>query len=127
MTLQRYLILIIAGTVLSYAMLATVLFLFNPFTSGALGIVAFYVSAGLAATGTLAVIGLVSRVLFTRNTVMFKMVLDSFRQAILFSVLLLASLTLFKYQLLTWMNALLLVLMLTLLESYFITRRQKSV
>lgn len=127
MTLQRYLILIIAGTVLSYAMLATVLFLFNPFTSGVLGIFAFYVSAGLATTGTLAVIGLVSRVLFTRNTVMFKMVLDSFRQAILFSILLLASLTLFKYQLFTWVNALLLVLMLTLLESYFITRRQKTV
>lgn len=115
------------GTILCYAMLATVLYFFNPYTAGLLGIGFFYVSAALSCTGTMSILGLLARVLFTKNTVMYKMVVDSFRQAILFSALVVVSLFMVRHHSFTALNALLLVFMLVLLETYFISHKKSKV
>lgn len=123
MTLKQYLLLMGGATAAGYLLLAMVVLFFNPLAAGALAIAFFYLSAAVAIVGTCSVLGLIARMWFTRNTIMYRMVGDSFRQGIWFTVVILGTLALTHAHLLTAVNALLLVIIVALFELYFMSRR----
>ena len=102
---------------------AMVILYINPFQAGILGFLFFYVSLLLALIGTFSLAGFLIRIILIKKEVISKLVGISFRQAILFAVLIVGLLFLQSKQLLTWWNILLLVLALTILEFFFISYR----
>lgn len=83
---------------------------------------AFYISLFLALTGTASLVGFMIRAIFTEKEALFRYMGVSLRQAILFSILLTTSLLLQGNRLFKWWNAILLIVGLTILELFFITR-----
>jgi len=101
----------------------TVLFYIEPANSGFVGLLLFYVSLFFALIGTFSLLGFFFRVWFSRAEIIFQHVGIAFRQALLFSLLLVGSLLLQGMRTLTWWNAILFVISLAILELFFLTRK----
>jgi hypothetical protein len=123
MSLKNYLILMGFSTILCWASWLIVIFYVTP-DSGNLGLFLFYASLFLALAGTFSIIGFFIRYWFTSEEKLFKHIGIAFRQAILFSVLLTGCLILQSAHLLTWWNALLFILFLSILETFFLIRSE---
>ena len=126
MTLNKYLILMTLTTIVCWGAWISVINTINPIEAGFLGFFFFYSSLLLALTGTLSVIGFFIRKLVLKEELAFCHVAVSFRQAILFSILVAGSLILQAKGLLTWWNVLLFILALTVLEFFFISFKKQS-
>lgn len=100
-----------------------VLIFISPQEIGPLTFLLFYLILGLAVTGTLTIIGFLIRKLINRSELAFEHVKISFRQAVWIGLVLIVSLYLQSKQLLTWWNALLLVLGLSLIEFFYIGQK----
>lgn len=122
MTLRSYLLGMFLSTIVCWLAFGLILFYVNPYNSGALGLIAFYISLFFASIGTLTLIGFYLRVWFSKNEILFAHVNPSFRQAILLSIILVGSLVLQAFHLLTWWDGALFVLSIVLVEFYFISR-----
>jgi hypothetical protein len=94
MGLRAYLSLIGLGTLLSWFAWAVVLVMMNPDESGWFGFVMFYVSFGIAIAGTLTLILSIIRIYVMRRNVVEREVRVSFRHAIMFACIVIASLAL---------------------------------
>jgi hypothetical protein len=125
MTLRSYIILMILATLACYLGLGAILFFFDPFASGFWALILFYASLFLALVGTFALIGLISRLIFTRDNLVFKKVTASFRQGIWLAILSCIALYLNKIKLVDWRYLLPLVFALALLELFFISYKSK--
>jgi hypothetical protein len=79
----------------------------------------------LALTGTFAILGLIFRLFLTKDRLVFKMVITSFRQAIWFALLIIIALYLKSAGLLAWKNLILLVFGFALLELFFISYKAR--
>lgn len=101
----------------------TVLYYIDPETSGFIGLASFHLSLFLALTGTLSLLGFLIRVLFSKEEVFFRHIRASFRQALLFSILVAGSLILLGMKLFKWWSILLLIIGLTALELFFLSRK----
>lgn len=123
MNLRSYLLGMFLSTIVCWVAFGLILYYVNPYNSGPLGLIAFYVSLFFASVGTLTLIGFYLRVWFSKNEVLFAHVNPSFRQAILLSIILVGSLVLQGFGLLTWWDGALFVLAIVLLEFYFISRK----
>jgi hypothetical protein len=102
-----------------------VLYLIDPTATGILGFTFFYLSLFLAMTSSLSVLGLLFRIKFSKEEVIFKIVTISFRQAMMLSFLVIGSLFLKSKNLLTWWNIVFLILALIILEFFFISYKKK--
>lgn len=98
-----------------------VVFFINPATTAGIGFALFYLSLGFALIGTLALIGYVFRWLFTRRYSKNEEVVISFRQAIFFALVVTGALYLQGNRFLTWLNAVILVILVTMVEFLFIS------
>lgn len=116
MTIRQYLTLMLVCTALCWGGFLTVLFFINPETTGQLGFVMFYASLFFALVGTLALLSYLFRVLFNRIYTRQEKAQVSFRQAVFFGVVIIGSLFLQANNLMTWLNSILLVLLVTFLE-----------
>lgn len=126
MTLKQYLILMSLCAIFCWAIWISVLYLIDPTEAGILGFVFFYLSLFLSLVGTISVIGLLFRMKWGKEELIFKTVFVSFRQAIMLSTLLVGSLFLKSKNLLTWWNAVFLILALTILEFFFVSYKKKQ-
>lgn len=122
MTLRSYLLGMFLSTIVCWLAFGLILYYVNPYNSGAIGLIAFYVSLFFASIGTLTLIGFYLRVWFSKNEILFAHVNPSFRQAILLSIILVGSLFLQAFKLLTWWDGSLFVISIVLVEFYFISR-----
>lgn len=122
MTLRSYLLGMFLSTIVCWLAFGLILYYVNPYNSGALGLIAFYISLFFASIGTLTLIGFYLRVWFSKNEILFAHVNPSFRQAILLSIILVGSLVLQAFRLLTWWDGSLFVISIVLVEFYFISR-----
>ena len=113
------------GTVLAGATFFLVFFRVDPDTAGWLGFAFFYLSLGLVLSGAVSIIGFVVRVATHRGEMLSKLVLLSFRQAVLLSALVIAALMLHSHDLLSWWNSALLVIVATIVEFIFISLERK--
>lgn len=126
MSLRSYLALMILATIACYLGFGVVVYFFDPFVAGNwLVLPFFYASLFLALVGTFAVLGLILRLFFTKEKLVFKKVTTSFRQAIWFALLIIISLYLRKAGVLAWKNIILLVFAFSLLELFFISYKMK--
>jgi hypothetical protein len=122
MSLKQYLLLMVAATLATYILFLMVLYFFDPENSGILGIIFFYVSLGLALVGTLSIVGLLVRVLFTSEKRMYRKVITSFRQSLLLSILIITALVLQRAHILSMLAIVFLVVALVLIETFFLSK-----
>jgi len=113
-------------TVLCWASWLMVLFFINPETTSALGIFLFYASLFFALVGSLSIISYFLRLLFTRKYTRQEEVQISFRQAVFFALVFCSALFLQAHQLMTWLNTLLLVALVTFLEFLILSLKRKE-
>ena len=125
MTLRQYLILMTISAIFCWVIWAFVLYLIDPTGAGFLGFVFFYLSLFLSLVGTLAVLGLLLRMKFGNEELVFKTVTTSFRQAILLGLLTIGGLILKSQRILTWWNIIFLVLALVVMEFFFMSYGKK--
>ena len=121
MSLRAYILLMLLTTLACYLALGAVIYFFDPFAGGLLALIFFYLSLFLALVGTFAILGLLLRIIFTKDKLIFKKVTTSFRQAIWFSLLIVISLILQKLDLFIWKNLVMLILAFVLLELFFMS------
>ena len=124
MTTKQFVILMLIVTVVCGGAFLTVLFFINPETTGPTGFFLFYLSLFFGLTGLLSLLGFYSRYLFTRKFQEFEQAQISFRQAIFFGIIIASSLLLQSQQLLTWVNAVILVFLLTIIEFLIVSLRK---
>ncbi|MBI2484208.1 hypothetical protein HYV71_03435 [Candidatus Uhrbacteria bacterium] len=123
MSLIHYLVILSAGTLISWGAWYTVLVNVNPFQAGPFGFLLFYGSLTCALTGTFSLLGFLMRLAMMRDELLFQKVAISFRQGIFFAVLLDGILLLQGQRLLTWYNLLLLIIGLSVAELFLISRK----
>ncbi|MDD5040149.1 MAG: hypothetical protein PHY34_03280 [Patescibacteria group bacterium] len=123
MSLKKYLLIMTSATLLSWVAWLVVLFYINPDDSGMVGYSLFYISLLVALVGTFSLVGFFGRVWFSREQVIFRHLGVSTRQSVWFSVLLVGSLLLQGTGYLKWWSLLFFIMLLTLLEFFFISRK----
>lgn len=126
MTLRRYLMTMSMTTLICWGCFVIVLFRIDPNTSGVIGLGLFFVSLFFAVWGTLSLFGFFVRYLLKRNTVPFRHIGISLRQALWFAILLTVTLFLVSQELLVWWMSLFLIGGLTILEGFFLARSLES-
>ncbi len=126
MTLKKYLLMIGIGTALSWSAVALIVFGIDPTETQSIVFGALYFSLFLGLTGLLSIIGFLLRVwLLPKDFLLSRQVLVSFRQAVLLSLLAVIGLILQSRALLSWFNASLIVIGMTLVEFFFISAKRK--
>ena len=125
MTLKKYLFLMTLATLLCWSAFVLVLIFVNPYQTGWLGHLFFYLSLFLSLVGVFSIIGFLVRYLVARNDFAYNQVKIAFRQALMFALLLVAILILQAFRLLVWWNMLLLILLLAGIEYFFVVAESK--
>jgi hypothetical protein len=126
MSLKKYLILMSLSTLLCCGAWWLVVSMVDPATAGPIGFAIFYLALFFALAGIFALVGFVVRYLFKKDEFAFRQVKVAFRQAIMLALLLVASLMLQARGLLAWWNWLILIVLLTVLEFFFINQKQAT-
>lgn len=121
MTLRSYLVIMIIATLVCWGLWVFVLWSVNPEVTNWLGFSLFYLSLFLALAGTAAIIGFLIRFIFLKRQLAFRAVKIAFRQSFIFAFLITASLFLLAHDLFTWLNLILLVVGLSVLEYFLIS------
>jgi hypothetical protein len=124
MNVRQSVILMVVVTVLSWGGWLAVLFFIDPEATGQTGFFLFYLSIFFALTGTFSLIGFFARYLFTRQFPQFEKLQIAFRQALFFGIIFTSYLYMQANHLLTWLNALVLVFVVTILEFLIISLKK---
>ncbi len=125
MSLRSYIFLMLLATIACFLAFLAVIYFFDPFAGGIWALLFFYLSLFLTLIGSFSIFGLFVRLIFTKEKLVLKKVIISFRQAIWFSLLIIISLHLKSLDLLVWKNIILLILAFTLLELFFMSYKTK--
>lgn len=123
MSLKQYLLIMAAVTAVAYLMVASVVAYFDPFNSGLLPILFFYASLAIALAGTLTLIGFWLRSMRKHAAIASREMVISLRQAIWFTVLIIAALFLQRSGILTAVHVTLIIAALCALELYFLNKK----
>lgn len=127
MTLRQYLTLMSLGTALCWLIWFFIVWRTDPFMADAAVFLIFYASLFLALLGTFSVLGFIVRGLILQNDdLVFRHVKRTFRQSVIVSGILVFALFLWQKHLLTWWNALLLLVFFGILEGIIFTNRKYS-
>lgn len=126
MSLKRYLATMAMTTLVCWGAFVVVLFRIDPETGGSLALTLFFLSLFFALWGTLSLSGFFVRYIMQRSTVPFKHIGVSLRQALWFAILVCLTLFLVSQELLVWWMSLFLVVGLTVLEGFFISRTKTT-
>ncbi|OGF28666.1 hypothetical protein A2477_00515 [Candidatus Falkowbacteria bacterium RIFOXYC2_FULL_47_12] len=124
MTLKTYLTIMLLATGICWAAWAVVVQSINPETTNWIGFLLFYVSLFLAVVGSSALVGFCVRFILLRKELAFHQVAIAFRQSFLFAVIIVGALILQAFRMLTWYNALFMVIALTVLEFFLISYKR---
>lgn len=124
MTLKKYLILMSSIALICWVGFVFVINQLNPMDAGMLGYFLFYSILFLATVATLSVFGFMLRSRLLQGELTFKQVAITFRQALWFGILVIASLWMQSRTVLTWWNMLLLIIVLSVLEFFFLSLKR---
>ncbi|MFH1145787.1 MAG: hypothetical protein V1707_02390 [bacterium] len=119
MKLKHYLLLMTLGTVIAWLSWVMVMNTVTP--EAGYGQILFYISLLLACFGSFSLLGYAGRALFSHGQLAYQQVNVSNRQGVLLSALVSISLWLQASSLLAWWSVLLLVVLLTLVELFFVS------
>jgi len=126
MNLSKFLVYMIFASLIAWIGFFMLISLVNPGESGKLTFLIFYLILGLACLGTFTVIGFWFRKIFGKNELSFYNVIVSFRQGLWLSLILVISLYLQSKGLLNWINAILFILALSLIEFFCLNYEDNS-
>jgi len=124
MSFMVFLILIITGTVIAWLTWAMMIFNFDPTQGSLLSFLLFYLCSFLAFSGLFFLIISKIRAKFKKDELLFYRLRASVRQAILFTILILGWAILQSQNLLRWWNLLFLIIILAVIEFFFISLSQ---
>lgn len=121
MKLKTYNIFMLIATVIAWLSFWLVITSFDPTQSSLVVFIFFYFSFFLSILGTLTLLGYALRKLLNRKKVSsYRLVKESFRQAIIFAGVLAIALLMQSGRLLVWWNIVLIILTATILEFIFL-------
>lgn len=126
MTLKNYLSIMGLLTIILWGVFILILCLINPETTNILGFILFYLSLFLALSGTAALTGFFVRFKWRKQALMITAVKIAFRQSFLFAFLIVAILWLLSQNLFSWLNLILLIIIISVLE-FFLTVSKTTV
>lgn len=126
MTLRDYLIALSMGTIAALTAAGIVIVAIDPVSAGSLAFLALYVTLGSGCIGLFSLAGTLVRMLRNPHADVGMVVARSLRQGIFFSVLVVVSLSLSSQNMLTVWTVLLLVILVTLVEFFFLIGRQEK-
>ena len=121
MTLKWYLTIMSIMTTICWSAFALIIFTVDPTSTNSTGFILFYISLYLSIVGTAAIVGFLVRFVALKQHLAFRLVKDAFRQSFLFAALITFSLWLLPRGLFSWLNLLLLVIALTVLEFFWLS------
>jgi len=124
MTTKQFVLLLGIITLICLGAFVMVLFFINPETTGIIGFSLFYLSLFFGITGIMSLIGFLMRSVFTHRFEVFEQAQISFRQGLFFGIILAGSMFMQANRLLTWLNALFLVMLLTIIEFLIISLKK---
>lgn len=123
MTLKKYLISMSFLSFLLWAVFVFIAQVVNPETTNWVGLALFYFSLFFASSSALTVLGFVLRLIFSKSNLPFNLVKTSFRQSFLLSFLLIAILIMLAGDLFSWLNIIIVILILSIVEYIFISEK----
>src|SRR3989338_3011943 len=126
MSIKRYTVALLIGTLVMWIAWSVVLMFVDPFTSGMTGVVLFYATSVCALVGTFALIGLGYHAIRTRGALDEHDVVVSFRHAIWYALVVNFALYLQAHGLLPWTNILLFILLFAMIELLLLYRSQRK-
>jgi len=128
MSSRLFSFLIIIGTLTAWLSWLMIIFYFDPEKIGFLSFGLFYLALFLWLSGLIFLAVNFFKKIFFKNQLLYYRVRNSSRHAIFFTVLIMSWIFLKSQGLLRWWNILILIVMLTLLEFFFISyqRQQRS-
>jgi len=103
-----------------------VLVLLNPFESGFLALLLFYLTLGLALVGTFSLFGYLFRAFIKKDEMAYKHISIASRQSILFTLIVIAALILQSIRALAWWNVILLLVLSGFVELYLIANKNSK-
>ncbi|MBU2025521.1 MAG: hypothetical protein ABIC19_02045 [Patescibacteria group bacterium] len=121
MTLKTYLGLMLGATVMAAVAWALVIYYIDPFKAGWVGLILFYTTLFFMLVGIFTVLGFRLRQRFLNNELLYVLIGLSFRQAVWVSIICVGLLLMQGAGILTWWDALLLVVAIIFLEAYFLS------
>jgi hypothetical protein len=124
MTLSKYIVSMAIIALFCWLIWVVVLFQIDPYKSGFLGFIFFYLTLFFALTATFSVLGLVVRRWLLSVHPPVEQVSKALRQGIWFGLLLTGSLILSSFNLLNWWNGALLIAILAVLEFFFLSKNR---
>jgi hypothetical protein len=98
-----------------------VLWTVNPESAGYIMFSLFYFSLFLSLVGTASIVGFIIRFIALKKELVFNSVKEAFRQSFLFAIFIVAILLLLSQNLFSWLNLILLVVGLSVLEFFLIS------
>ncbi len=127
MSFKQYLLFMSIGTLAAISAWLVVLFLIDPTSSGVVPKAAFFATLFVALVGLLTMIGTVLRVLVIhKSELVSREVHRAFRQALFFSLIILAALTMAVFGYLRWWSIGLVILFFAFLEAFVQTSRPRD-
>jgi hypothetical protein len=126
MTFRSYLIIMTFVSLCAWIGWIVVIHTVDPFLTGFIGLVLFYLTLWVATLSSLTLFGTVIRVWLDKNDVVYRQVTRSLRQAILLSGLLLVVLFLLSKGLLVWWVIVLLIGIVSFIELIFIGQKTST-
>ncbi len=125
MSVRQYILFLLYGTAISWCAWLITLFSIDPVTASGIGLLAFHLTLFASLTGTVSAISTIVRVRRKTPYTLEGLVKISLRQGIFIAVLLELTLFLMHNSWLTWWSAILLILLVGLLESIFLSLAHK--
>lgn len=123
MPFKKYIILIAISTIISFFSFIFVVTRVDPTNTNAIGFVLFYATLFFTLIGTLSLFMIATRWIFVKNLALFTNITRSFRQATLFSIIIVSFLLLKSFDLLDWWNVILIVGTITGVELFSASRK----
>ena len=127
MNIKTYNIIMVLATIIAWLGFFIITNSFNPIEGSFMVFVLFYVVLFLSMLGTLSLIGFWwRRLISNRRGIHRIMVVESFRQAVIFSAVLIVALWLQAGRVLTWWNIVLLIILAAVLEFLILVFNQSA-
>jgi len=122
MSLRTYLFGIFVATVLCWAAFVLTIYNTNPKDAGTMAVVSFFGSLFFALMGTFTLLGFYLRLWFYKNEIFYANIGVAFRQGIFLAIIVCGILGLQAIRLLTWWNMILFIIIVVMLEAYFLAK-----
>lgn len=122
-TLRKYLLFLLGLLLISLIAFLTIIWTVEPSQSNVITLVLFYLTMSCALASFFAIVGLFFRRWGKKNEPLPHQVKVAFRQGLLLSLVIVAALLLQKAQLYSWWNMILVVALVTVIESLFLAKK----